>query len=209
MSLEALAFQDRWVVLVALGLVLIALFVPKYSPVHWVFRRYAVQPDVLEPGAPVRFAQWMAVVMVGAASLLIAAGVDVAGWILVGAVGVVAVFSAVSGFCVGCEIYRLLLLRGPADGDVRRDLRLDGAGPWLVVLTAPGCTRCEPVARQLEDVASPQPVTRIDLSTTPAAARLPVKSVPAVIAIGSDGHVRRALAGRLDLARLEEAVAAV
>ena len=209
MSLEALVFQDRGVVLVALGLVLLALLAPKYSPVHWVFRRYAVQPDALEPVAPVRFAQWMAVVMLAAASVFIAAGWDLAGWVIVAIVAAVAIFSALSGVCVGCEIYRLLMARNGADGDVRDDLRLDGAGPWLVVLTAPGCTRCEPVAKQLEAVAGNQAVTRIDLSTTPAAARLPVKSVPAVIAIGRDGHVLRAFAGRFDRERLEEAVAAV
>ena len=78
-----------------------------------------------------------------------------------------------------------------------------------MVLTAPGCARCEPVARQLEEIARPQPVVRVDLSRTPQAARLPVRSVPAVIAVGSDGRVRQALAGRLDRRDLEESAAAV
>jgi len=132
------------------------------------------------------------------------AGAPTAAWIVVGIIAVVALFSAVTGYCVGCEIYRLLLARGGADGDVRDDLGLHGAGPWLVVLTAPGCARCEPVARQLEEVAAPRSIVRIDLTRTPAAARLSVRSVPAVIAIGGDGRVRRALTGRLDRPILEE-----
>ncbi len=208
-SLEALAFQDPWAVAVALALVVIALLAPRYSPVNRLFALFARPASDVEPVAPVRFAQGMAVSGLGGALVLFALGAATAGWIIVGVIGVVALFSAVSGVCVGCEIYRLLLARGGTDGDVRRGLGLKGPGPWLVVLTAPGCARCEPVARQLEDLAHPQPVVRVDLSRNPQAARLPIRSVPAVIAIGGDGRVRRARAGRLDRGILEELVATV
>ena len=36
----------------------------------------------------------------------------------------------------------------------------------------------------LEEIARPQPVVRVDLSRNPAAATLPVRSVPAVISVG-------------------------
>ena len=66
-----------------------------------------------------------------------------------------ALLSAIAGVCVGCEVYRLLAgpARRGAEGDVRGDLGLTGDGPWLVVLTAPGCARCEPVAREMERAA--------------------------------------------------------
>jgi hypothetical protein len=208
--LEALVFGDPWAVAVALALILVALIAPRYSPVNALFRLGARPAADLEPAAPVRFAQVMAAVGLGLALVLRVAGAETASWIIVGAIAAVALFSAITGYCVGCEIYRLLLLRrAGGDGDVRGELGLSGAGPWLVVLTAPGCARCEPVARQLEDVAAPRAIVRVDLARTPAAARLPVKSVPAVIAIRGDGRVRRALAGRLDRQVLEEAAAAV
>lgn len=207
--LEALLFQDPWAVAVALALILISLASPQVSPVNYLFRFVARPAEDLEPVAPVRFAQGMAAVLLALAVGLFVAGLDTAAWIVAGLVAAVALFSAISGYCVGCEIYRLLLARGAGDGDVREGLGLAGAGPWLVVLTAPGCARCEPIARQLEEVAAPRGIVRVDLTRTPAAARLPVRSVPAVIAIGGDGRVRRALTGRLDRPVLEEAAAAV
>jgi hypothetical protein len=210
LTLEALLFGDPIVVLVALGLVLVALLAPRWSPVHWFFRRIARPAEDLEPVAPVRFSQTLAAVALASASVLLFAGAETAGWVIVGAVSAMALFSAASGFCVGCAVYRVAMARsGDRDGDVRAALGLEGAGPWLVVVTAPGCARCEPVARRLEDMADGRPVVRVDLSRTPAAARLPVTSVPAVVAVDADGRVRRAHAGRLDQVALREALAAV
>jgi hypothetical protein len=177
--------------------------------VNRIFRLIARPAENLEPVAPVRFAQGMAVAGLGTGLMLNLLGYATVGWVIVGVIGVVAAFSAISGICIGCEAYRLLLVCGGSGHDLRRDLGLDGAGPWLVVLTAPGCVRCEPVARQLADVASPRPVVKVDLARNPAAARLPIKSVPAVIAVGHDGRLRRALTGRLDRGLLEEVAGAV
>ncbi len=209
LCLEALAFQDRWVVIVALGLVIVARFVPKWSPVHWFFARLSRPAEELEPIAPVRFSQTIAVGALVIGAMLLLFGSPVAGWAVVGLVSALALVSATTGICVGCEIHRLALARRSGTGDVRAGLGLEGPGPWLVVLTAPGCARCEPVARALEEIARPQPVVRVDLSRNPQAARIPVRSVPAVIAIGGDGQVRQARAGRLDRVVLEELAAAV
>lgn len=205
LSLEALVFGNRWVVIVAAVLVALGRFVPRWSPVNRVFSLFLRPATELEPAAPVRFAQAIALTMLGAALLAFAFGAATVGWVLVGVVAAVALFSAISGYCVGCEMYRLLLLRHGGEGDLRGPLGLTGAGPWHVVLTAPGCARCEPVARQLEDLAAAN-VTRIDITRTPAAAKLPVRSVPAVVTIGADGHVREVVAGRLDRPRLEAAL---
>ena len=193
-------FQDPWVVVAALALVVVARFAPQWSPVHWFFRRIARPAEDLEPVAPVRFSQTLAVVALALALV---------GWIVVGLVTTLALLSATTGICVGCEFYRVALARRGGDDDVRTGLGLTGQGPWLVVLTAPGCARCEPVARQLEEIARPRPVLRVDLSRSPQAARLPVRSLPAVIAVGGDGHVRRVGAGRLDQGVLEALAAAV
>ena len=210
LCLEGAVFQTKPAVVVALVLVLLSLAGPRWSPVGWVFRQIAPPAAQLEPAAPPRFAQGMAAVFLAVALVLFAVGFDVAGWILTGLVAAVALFSSISGICVGCEVYRLLLAgRRGGDGDVRADLGLEGRGPWLVVLTAPGCTRCEPVARQMESAAGQREVLRVSLVEYPRAASLPVRSVPAALAVGGDGRVRMARAGRLDASDLEQVLAAV
>ena len=210
LCLEGAVFQTKPAVVVALVLVLLSLAGPRWSPVGWVFRQIAPPTAQLEPAAPPRFAQGMAAVFLAVALVLFAVGFDLAGWILTGLVAAVALFSSISGICVGCEVYRLLVAgRRGGDGDVRADLGLEGRGPWLVVLTAPGCTRCEPVARQMESAAGDREVLRVSLVEHPRAASLPVRSVPAALAVGGDGRVRMARAGRLDASDLEQVLAAV
>ena len=207
LCLEGIVFEDPWVVVVALVLVVIGRFAPRWSPVHWFFRRIARPTDDLEPAAPVRFSQTIAIGALGLAVILLAGGAQLVGWIVVGLVAALALLAAITGICVGCEVYRLALARNGSDGDVRDGLGLQGTGPWLVVFTAPGCARCEPVARRLEEIARPRPVTRIDLSRTPEAAKLPIRSVPAVITVDCNGLVRAARTGRLDRGVLDELVA--
>lgn len=210
LCLEAALFRTWPVAALALGLVVVGLIAPRLSPVNWLFRLIAPTPAALEPAAPVRFAQGMAAVLLGAAVALLLTGFAVAGWTLVTLVALVALFSAITGICVGCELYRILLSarRGRADGDVRATLGLDGPGPWLVVLTAPGCARCEPVARELERTAEGRAVVRVNLAERPAAAALPVRSVPAALAVAADGRLLSARAGRLGPADLAEIAAA-
>ncbi len=209
LCLEALVFQTWPVVAVALGLVVLGLAAPRFSPVTWLFQRMARPPASLEPAAPVRFSQGVAVVALGAATLSLAAGAELAGWIITGAVAGLALLSAIGGICVGCEIYRLALRRRGGEDDLRQALGLDGTGPWLVVLTAPGCARCEPAARALEEVADGRPVIRVNLRERPEAAAVPVRSVPAALAVGADGRLRAARAGRLETPDLTHVLAAL
>lgn len=211
LCLEAVVFQTWPVVAVALALIALNLADPRLSPVAWLFRLVARPTGELEPAAPVRFAQYMAVAMLAAALGAFAAGWWLAGWIVVGAVSAVAIFSAASGFCIGCEIYRVLLAsrRGGEGDDLRGPLGLGGEGPWLVVLTAPGCARCEPVAREFERAADGREVVRVNLAERPAAAVVPVRSVPAVLAVGADGRLVSARAGALKRPELTEIAAAV
>ncbi len=207
LCLEALVFQTPWVVVAALVFVGWALVAPRTSPINLIFRLIAPPPRELEPVAPVRFAQWMAFAFLAVAVTLLFAGAATAGWIIAGAVAAIALFSAATGICVGCEIHRLTLARRAHDGDMRPLLGLDGPGPWVVVVSAPGCARCEPVARQVESLADPTEVVRVDLSRTPGAARLPIRSVPAVVAVGDDGRVAHVATGRLDRPQIEAVLA--
>ncbi|HMN99763.1 MAG TPA: DUF4395 family protein [Miltoncostaeaceae bacterium] len=210
LALEAAIFDQAAVLAVALALVLLSLLGPRWSPVAWLFRRIAPPARDLEPAAPVRFSQALAAVFLAVALALVLGGQDLLGWIVAGLVAAVALISAVTGVCVGCEAYRLLLARrGGGEGDLRADLGLPGSGPWLVVLTAPGCARCEPVAREVERAAAGRQVVRVNLAEHPRAAALPVRSVPAALAIGADGRLRSARAGRLGGPEIAEVVAAV
>lgn len=210
LCLEAIVFGQPAVVAVALGLVLLGLAGPRLSPVAWLFRLIARPPRELEPAAPVRFSQWLAAGFLTASVALLLAGAETAGWTLAGVVAALALVSAVTGLCVGCEAYRLLLsLRRRGADDVRGDLGLTGDGPWLVVLTAPGCPRCEPVAREMERAAGGRDVVRVSLSEHPRAASLPVRSVPAALAVDARGRVRAARAGRLAPADLDGVLTAL
>lgn len=210
LCLEAVVFGTPVAVIVALVLVLLSLAGPRWSPVAWLFRRIAPPPGELEPAAPVRFSQSLAAIFLTVALGLLALGFEVAGWVVVGMVSAIALISAVSGFCIGCEVYRLLLAsRRGGEGDVRADLGLTGAGPWLVVLTAPGCARCEPVARALQSAAGEREVVRVNLAEHPRAAALPVRSVPAAMVVGADGRLRVARAGRLGSPEFDQVLAAL
>lgn len=210
LCLEAILFDQPAAVAVALGLVLLGLAGPRLSPVAWLFRLVARPPAQLEPAAPVRFSQGLAAVLLTASVALLYAGGATAGWILAGLVAAVALVSAITGFCAGCELYRLALSRrSRGDGGVRDDLGLSGEGPWLVVLTAPGCARCEPFAREMERAAGGREVVRVSLAEHPRAAALPVRSVPAALAIDASGRVRAARAGGLGPADLDGVLAAL
>ena len=198
LCLEALIFQTPGVVAVALLLVILGLIGPPWSPVGWLFRLIAPPPRQLEPQAPVRFSQVLAVIFLSLACGAFLLGLSLVGWVLAGIVASLALLSAIFGLCVGCELYRFVLARRSSDGDARDLLGLDGRGPWLVVLTAPGCGRCGPVAASVTAKAAPAEVSVVDLSERPEAAGLPVKSVPAILAVSSRGDILAARAGRLN-----------
>lgn len=64
-------------------------------------------PPEMEPEEPPRFAQRMGLSFTVLALVAFAAGVGLVGWILVGAVMAVAALLALTGLCVGCELYLL------------------------------------------------------------------------------------------------------
>jgi hypothetical protein len=62
----------------------------------------------IEDARPPRFANAIGVLILGTASLALGFGLDTLGWALGLLVAGLALLSAVTGFCVGCETYRLL-----------------------------------------------------------------------------------------------------
>ncbi len=62
----------------------------------------------LEDSRPPRFANIIGVSVLGSATVLFVAGLGPAGWALVALVAALASLSAVTGFCTGCWMYRLI-----------------------------------------------------------------------------------------------------
>ena len=61
----------------------------------------------LEDSRPPRFANMVGAVFLGAAAVTWAAGLDVAGMVLGSIVSCLALLAAITGFCTGCEAYKL------------------------------------------------------------------------------------------------------
>jgi hypothetical protein len=116
--LLGMLLDQIWVApLFAVVLFLGAAFGPSYGPVLRLYRDVIgprlVPPSELEDPRPPRFAASMGVVVLSAATIAFVTGVDVLGWGLVVLVATLAALSAISGLCVGCEVYVLLVrLRG-------------------------------------------------------------------------------------------------
>ena len=100
-----------------IGLVLLlgAAFGPRYGP---FLRLYAdaikprlTPPSELEDPRPPRFAAAVGVAFLAASSAAFAAGHPGAGWALALIVAALAGLAAVTGICVGCEVYLLLARR--------------------------------------------------------------------------------------------------
>ena len=118
----ALGFvADAPIVIPAVGLALgaSAYFGTRYSILGrpWPFVRRALRlgpPAELESEVPPRFAQALGAVGLALASLALAAGIAGAGsiatgtgWLLAAAVGGLQLVLAVTGHCLGCQLYRL------------------------------------------------------------------------------------------------------
>jgi hypothetical protein len=161
-----------------------------------------VQPRIgegrIEDARPPRFANLVGVVFLTAASVAYLAGVPVLGAVLGGAVAALALLSAVTGFCTGCEAYKLLTrLRGVRAGAVGAiDLAGLGApagGVVVVQFTHPLCSDCHELERRL--AAGPRPLHTVDVSRQPdLARRYHVAVVPTAFAVAGDGTVLERLA---------------
>jgi hypothetical protein len=58
--------------------------------------------------------------------------------------------------------------------------------PGLTVLTAPGCTLCDPAVAALRDTGTTAPITVVDVERSGVAG---IRSVPTVVAVRGDGTI--------------------
>ena len=209
LCLEAVIFQTQAVVVIAAVFIALALIGPRWSPVAYLLALLPLRPAELEPSRPVRFAQLMAISMLVVAIALLYAGATTAGWIVTGLVAVVALFSAITGICIGCIAWKQLVRRGGSAHDLKKAFDLEGRGPWLLVVTAPNCPRCGPAKRAIEDAAGSRQVVSVDLSEHPEAGALPIWSVPAGIIITASGDVGMVKTGRIGAPEAAELVGAL
>jgi hypothetical protein len=162
-----------------------------------------IQPRVgegpLEDSRPPRLANAMGTVFLATAATLWWLGIPVAGTVIGGMVAGLALLSASTGLCAGCEIYRLVArLRGisPAHHD-RLDPAdlpgLDGAPRSYVEFTHPLCAECREWDRRLAEAS--EPTVRLDVRERPDLAhKYGIAIVPTVVAVAPDGSVLERLA---------------
>jgi len=153
----------------------------------------------LEDSRPPRLANAIGVVFLGAAGLAWWLGSPVAGTVLGAIVAALALLAATSGFCAGCELYKLgARLRGisprhhshvePADFGA-----LDGAARAFVEFTHPLCSDCRDWERRL--AAEADPLFTVDVRERPELAhKYGIAVVPTVLAVAADGTVLERLA---------------
>lgn len=155
-----------------------------------------IQPRIsegpIEDGRPPRFANQVGLVVLTAASAAHLTGLEVIGWILGLAVAALALLAAATGFCVGCELYKLgARIRGvygetldevdPTDLGV-----VDVDDPVTVLFTHPLCTDCHRVERELR--ARNTQLISIDVrERSDLARKYRISVVPTVISVESDG----------------------
>ncbi len=148
----------------------------------------------LEDSRPPRLANIMGFAFLTAAALLWWLGAPTAGTVLGGLVALLALLAATSGFCAGCEIYKLSArLRGiSAKHHDRIDLAdigaIDGHPRGFVEFSHPLCGEC----REWEERLSrrPEPLLTIDVRERPDLARkYGIAVVPTIFAVASDGIV--------------------
>jgi hypothetical protein len=153
----------------------------------------------LEDSRPPRLANMMGTAFMGSAAALWWLGAPAAGSVIAGMVAFLALLAASTGFCAGCEIYKLTAkLRGvrPAHHDriEPSDLPgLDGVPRTHVEFTHPLCSECREWERRLQ--AEEEPLLKVDVRERPELARkYGIAIVPTVVAVAPDGKVLERLA---------------
>lgn len=205
LSLVAVVTGTWWLLgLLAIQLAVGLTFGRQYC-VPCVFYFEVIQPRVgegeIEDGRPPRFANIVGAIFLTAATAAYAAGYTTIGALLGAMVAGLALLAATTGFCVGCEIYKLVArVRGVHPGSPHRidlnELGASGAGGQrqvVVQFTHPLCTGCRSVEERLTQEGHKLVV--VDVSKRPELARkYHVAVVPTALAVAGDGRVLERLA---------------
>jgi uncharacterized protein DUF4395 len=152
----------------------------------------------LEDSRPPRLANVIGSVFLGAAALAWWAGLPTVGVALGAIVAALALLAAATGFCAGCQLYRLVArLRGISP---RHQVRLDPADldglygrRTYIEFTHPLCSECREWEERLR--SGGESVVTLDVRERPDLARkYGIAIVPTVVAVGPDGTVLERLA---------------
>ena len=152
----------------------------------------------LEDSRPPRLANKMGIAFLGSAALSWWIGAPALGTALGLLVAVLALLAAATGFCAGCELYRVTArLRGisPRHHGHIDTADLDGIDgrPVYVEFTHPLCSACRDWERRLAD--EPEPLLKLNVSERPDLPRkYGVAVVPTVLRVAPDGAVLERLA---------------
>jgi hypothetical protein len=152
----------------------------------------------LEDARPPRLANAMGTVFLGGAAIAWWLGSPTVGIVLGSIVAALALLAATTGFCTGCEIYRLTArLRGisPRHHSHIDPADLDGANgrPVYVEFTHPLCSECREWEERL--APEPEPLLKLDVKDRPELAhKYGVAVVPTVLRVAPDGLVLERLA---------------
>jgi hypothetical protein len=154
----------------------------------------------LEDSRPPRLANAIGTVVLGLAAAAWWLGAPVVATVLGSLVAALALLSATTGLCVGCELYRLgARLRGISPRHHARidpaDLAgLDGHREAYVEFTHPLCAECREWEERLRDQPD-RPLVTLDVRERPDLARkYGVAIVPTVVAVDASGVVLERLA---------------
>ncbi|MDX1689697.1 MAG: DUF4395 domain-containing protein [Acidimicrobiia bacterium] len=116
--LTAVAFVLQWWPLVAVALAAVALTRfggHRVGPWSQIYLRFVkprrTRPVETEWARPPRFAQTLAVVFLGAATVLLALDLTIAGWAVTLVVTALATLAAAAKICVGCILYERTVAR--------------------------------------------------------------------------------------------------
>jgi hypothetical protein len=160
-----------------------------------------VQPRIgegpIEDSRPPRFANMIGLLVLTLASASYAIGLTQIGLILGGLVAALALVAAATGFCAGCEIYRVVArLRGiRRHGFDRVDLAEVGFDPAaaangtiVVAFSHPLCSECRRLTSELK--ASGRAFVTVDVRERPDLARkYGIALVPTAVTVERDGQV--------------------
>jgi len=154
----------------------------------------------IEDSRPPRFANQLGFVVLTSATLAHGVGFATVGNGLGILVAGLALLAATTGFCAGCEMYRIgARLRGIRHQAFDRVELADlGAslptGELMVAFSHPLCTECRSVEAEL--AAGSRPFVSVDVRDRPDLARkYGVALVPTVVRVAADGRVLQQVAG--------------
>ena len=200
LTILSMATGEPWIAAV-MGLQLaVGLLAGRRYCLPCVFYFEVVQPRVgegpVEDARPPRFANVLGAAFLLSATAAHAAGLVALGWTLIALVAGLATLAVVTGFCMGCSMYRLMSrLRGIRPG--RHD-RVDAVdfgieSESVVQFTHPLCSDCGDLERSLR--ATGADVVLVDVTREAALARkYHVDVVPLALRVSGDGRVLERLA---------------